>query len=290
MVAGVEYEVDCIIYASGFEVGTAYTRRTGFDMTGRDGVKLSEYWADGMRTKHGIHVHGFPNAFIVQPTQGANLISNVPHNLTEAGKTIAMIVKHALDNGAREVEVTKEAEDAWIELLLSGPGRGMIGSPDCTPGYYNNEGQPPGPASDFFVGYPTGAMAYFQYLDAVAQRRRLRGPRVPVAGRRPSGRLSEGGLGRGTPRALVQVASSVGSALADLHPQGPRGEPADSGARARIAGELGLDPGMDGRQHVRPGPALGAEVGGGIEAANDGDLLRHCHDVVGCKDPSSQPA
>ena len=52
-----------------------------------------------MRTKHGIHVHGFPNAFFVQPTQGANLISNVPHNLTEAAKTIAMMVKHAQDNG-----------------------------------------------------------------------------------------------------------------------------------------------------------------------------------------------
>ncbi len=57
-------------------------------------------WAEGMRTKHGIHVHGFPNVFFVQPTQGANLISNVPHNLVEAGQTIAPIVRHALDNGA----------------------------------------------------------------------------------------------------------------------------------------------------------------------------------------------
>jgi cation diffusion facilitator CzcD-associated flavoprotein CzcO len=164
VVAGNEYEVDCIIYASGFEVGTEYTRRAGYDVTGRDGIKLSEYWADGMRTKHGIHVHGFPNLFIVQPTQGANLISNVPHNLTEAGKTIAMIVDHAISNGFEEVEVTKEAEDAWVDLLLSGPGL-MIGSPDCTPGYYNNEGQDAGPSRQFFVGYPAGAMAYFQYID-----------------------------------------------------------------------------------------------------------------------------
>jgi cyclohexanone monooxygenase len=118
-----------------------------------------------MRTKHGTHVHGFPNAFIVQPTQGANLISNVPHNLTEAGKTIAMIVAHALAGGYDEVEVTKEAEDAWVDLLLSGPDFGIIGSVDCTPGYYNNEGQP-GANRQFFVGYPAGAMAYFQYLDA----------------------------------------------------------------------------------------------------------------------------
>jgi cation diffusion facilitator CzcD-associated flavoprotein CzcO len=165
VVQGVEYEVDCIIYASGFEVGTEWTRRAGYDMTGRDGVRLSEHWADGMRTKHGTHVHGFPNAFIVQPTQGANLISNIPHNLTEAGKTIAMIVQHAIDRGHREVEVTKEAEDAWVDLLLSGPDFGIIGSLDCTPGYYNNEGQP-GANRQSFVGYPAGAMAYFQYLDA----------------------------------------------------------------------------------------------------------------------------
>ncbi|MEQ9005831.1 MAG: hypothetical protein RIE74_19920, partial [Pseudomonadales bacterium] len=112
---------------------------------------------------HGIHVHGFPNAFIVQPTQGANLISNVPHNLTESGRTIAMVVRHALDHGMAEVEVAKAAEDAWIELLLSGPER-MIGSQDCTPGYYNNEGRDPGPAARLAVGHPGGAMAFFNYI------------------------------------------------------------------------------------------------------------------------------
>ncbi|MBU2365507.1 MAG: NAD(P)/FAD-dependent oxidoreductase [Alphaproteobacteria bacterium] len=164
VVGGVEYEVDCIIYASGFEVGTEYKRRAGFDLTGRDGLKLSEAWGEGMKSKHGIHVHGFPNAFFVQPTQGANLISNVPHNLTEGGKTIATIVKHALEVGAREVEVTPEAQDAWVDLLLKGPGR-MMGAADCTPGYYNNEGQNPGPAARLNVGYPAGATAFFRYID-----------------------------------------------------------------------------------------------------------------------------
>ncbi len=164
VVAGVEYEVDCIIYASGFEVGSAYTERAGYDPVGRGGVRLSEYWAEGMRTKHGIHVHGFPNLFIVQPTQGANLISNVPHNLTESGTTIATVVRHALDAGATEVEVTAEAEAEWLDLLASGGGR-MLGSPDCTPGYYNNEGRPPEPHQRLNVGYPHGAMAYFRYID-----------------------------------------------------------------------------------------------------------------------------
>jgi cation diffusion facilitator CzcD-associated flavoprotein CzcO len=163
-VGGTHYEVDCIIYASGFEVGTDFTRRTGFDLTGMDGLKLSEAWAEGMKSKHGIHVHGFPNAFFVQPTQGANLISNVPHNLTEAGATIATVIRHAQDGGFKTVEVTQEAQDAWVELLLSGPGR-MLGSPDCTPGYYNNEGREPGPAAKLAVGYPAGATAYFRYLN-----------------------------------------------------------------------------------------------------------------------------
>ncbi|MDR3499877.1 MAG: NAD(P)/FAD-dependent oxidoreductase [Parvibaculum sp.] len=165
VVAGVEYEVDCIIYASGFEVGTEYKRRAGFDLTGRGGLKLSEAWADGMRSLHGIHVHGFPNAFFVQPTQGANLISNVPHNLTDSGRTIALTVKETLARGCREVEVTKEAQDSWVELLLTGAGR-MTGSPDCTPGYYNNEGLAPSPAARLSVGYPAGASAYFKYIDA----------------------------------------------------------------------------------------------------------------------------
>ena len=163
VVAGHEYEVDCIIYASGFEVGTAYERRAGFDLVGRNGRKLSEAWAEGMQSLHGIHVHDFPNAFFVQPTQGANLISNIPHNLTEAGRTIAQVIAHARKTGAREVEVTREAQDAWVALLLKGMGR-MIGSPDCTPGYYNNEGQDPGPAARLNVGYPAGASAYFRYL------------------------------------------------------------------------------------------------------------------------------
>lgn len=164
VVAGKEYEVDCIIYASGFEVGTAFTRRAGYDPAGRDGLRLSEHWGDSMRSKHGIHVHGFPNLFIVGPTQGANLISNIPHNLTEAAKTIAMTIEHAQANGHEEIEVTAEAEQAWLDLLLTGPGM-MLANPDCTPGYYNNEGQPLTGDGALFVGYPAGAMAYFQYID-----------------------------------------------------------------------------------------------------------------------------
>ena len=163
---GEHYELDCIIYASGFEVGTGHARTAGFDPAGRDGRRLSEYWADGMQSLHGIHVHGFPNLFVVGVRHAANLISNVPHNYVEAGETIATVVAHALEVGAEEVEVTAEAEAAWVDRLEKGAVPRSTNSPDCTPGYYNNEGQPTGRRGVLnSMGYPEGAVAYFAYID-----------------------------------------------------------------------------------------------------------------------------
>ncbi len=159
------YDLDCLIFASGFEVGTSYSRRSGFETVGRHGETLSEHWAEGMRTKHGLHSHGFPNLFIVSPSQGANLISNITHNFSEAGSTVACIVAHALEVGADEVEVTEAAEAEWVQLL-EGSTRAFLGSPDCTPGYYNNEGRPIGRRERLnSSGYPEGPVAYFQYID-----------------------------------------------------------------------------------------------------------------------------
>jgi cation diffusion facilitator CzcD-associated flavoprotein CzcO len=164
-VEGVHYELDSLIFASGFEVGTTYARRAGFETHGRGGQALGDYWEDGMRTKHGLHVQGFPNLFVVAPNQGANLISNITHNFSEAGTTIATIVSHALESGADEVEVTPEAEAAWVELLESST-RAFIGNPDCTPGYYNNEGRPVGRKERLNgSGHPEGPVAYFRYID-----------------------------------------------------------------------------------------------------------------------------
>ena len=159
---GVEYPVDCIIYASGFEVGTEPTRRNGFDLTGPGGIRLSDYWSDGMRSLHGIHVHGFPNAFLVQLGQGGNFVANVPHNLTDAAKTVAAVVAHMIDNEFATVDAGREAEDAWMEQLTPNPVMTSFLA-NCTPGYYNNEGQAPS-AYSLLAGYQHGAPAYFRYI------------------------------------------------------------------------------------------------------------------------------
>ena len=167
VVSGVHYDLDCLIFASGFEVGTATARRWGFDVTGRDGVKLSDDWADGMRSLHGIHVHGFPNMFIVGMAQGANLISNIPHNLVESGKTIAKVIQHAEEVGCDEVEATEAAEGAWLDLLATNERGILFGNADCTPGYYNNEGKPIEAGSGIIaVGHPQGPVAFFEFIEA----------------------------------------------------------------------------------------------------------------------------
>ena len=167
VVAGREYELDCLVYASGFEVGTDYTRRAGYDVVGRGGRRLSEHWADGLRTLHGIHVHGFPNLFVVGASQAANLISNYPHNLQEAAKTVAVVVAHSLERDVAEVEPTEQAEREWVDLVVAGARRpGGLTDAECTPGYYNNEGQSLGLKGQRNSGaYPHGPLAFFEHID-----------------------------------------------------------------------------------------------------------------------------
>jgi cyclohexanone monooxygenase len=163
VVDGVEYPVDCIIFATGFEVGTGFTRRAGYEIYGRGGLPLSEKWSRGIRTLHGMHVHGFPNCFLMSTVQGGFTV-NYPHMLDEVSRHIAHIVSHALAGDIHEVEVSEEAEAAWVQTILDkGVRGGIIGDESCTPGYYNNEGKP-NPDFAQAVSYGEGPIAFFSLL------------------------------------------------------------------------------------------------------------------------------
>jgi cyclohexanone monooxygenase len=164
VVDGREYELDCLIYASGFEVGTDYCRRAGLEIFGRGGRSLSETWATGVRTLHGMHVHGFPNCFLMQNAQ-AGFTANYPHLLNEQAKHVAYVVRQALDAGALRVEATPEAEQAWIEQCVQKARQTGDFLENCTPGYYNNEGRPgERSAQDGFYG--GGSPEFFRILEA----------------------------------------------------------------------------------------------------------------------------
>lgn len=161
---GQEVAVDCIVFATGFEVGTDYTRRSGYEVLGRDGLKLSEKWSDGIRTLHGMHTHGFPNLFIQSNSQSA-LTVNFPHAMDEIAQHIAYIVDHCRSSNSTVVEASEAAEDAWVKEIISLARNNEEFQASCTPGYYNNEGQP-SRTSLQNSSYGKGPTAFFQRLRA----------------------------------------------------------------------------------------------------------------------------
>ena len=161
---GKEYEVDCIIFATGFEVGTSYVRRSGYDVTGLDGITLSDKWAEGMRTLHGVMTSGFPNLFIISNSQ-AGFTTNFPHAMDETSQHIGYILNECRKDNLSSIDVEKEAEDKWVEEIIGVSRFASDFQESCTPGYYNNEGKP-NPKSAQNGPYGKGSRPYFRITAA----------------------------------------------------------------------------------------------------------------------------
>ena len=162
---GKEYEVDCLIYATGFEVGTDYTRRSGYELYGKGGKTLTQKWANGAETLHGLLTRDFPNCFIVSNVQ-SGFSANFPHMINEQFKHIAYVIQHAVERQVRTVEPSAEAEAAWVDTIVKLAIMREAFLKECTPGYYNNEGQLLNTRERFaMAGYPLGPVAFFQFID-----------------------------------------------------------------------------------------------------------------------------
>ncbi|MBV1879233.1 MAG: NAD(P)/FAD-dependent oxidoreductase [Pseudomonadales bacterium] len=161
---GKEYEVDCIIFATGFEVGTNYTNKSGYDIVGRNKVTLSDKWADGLKTFHGFFSNGFPNCFFIGMTQ-TGLTANMTHMLNEQAQHVAHIIDQAKQDNVSVLEATEEAETEWVDEIMRLAKLGESFYAACTPGYYNNEGQPGGGGNGFLSGqYGRGPVEFFKIL------------------------------------------------------------------------------------------------------------------------------
>ena len=139
MFDGKEYEVDCIIFATGFEVGTDYSRRAGYSIIGVNGVSVSEKWSNGLSTYHGMHSRGFPNCFFFGPAQSA-FTATYTFSLDENSVHLAHIMTELKKRGATRVEASQAAEDAWVNTIIQKARLTEDFQKSCTPGYYNNEG------------------------------------------------------------------------------------------------------------------------------------------------------
>jgi cation diffusion facilitator CzcD-associated flavoprotein CzcO len=138
---GKESELDCIVYATGFEyLSHDYSQRLTLSIRGRNGINLNEHWKDGPRTLHGLHSRHFPNHFIMSVTQSA-LSPNFQHLLNEQAKHIAFIVAETLRRGATTVETSEESEEEWVRTIIRLGKLREDFLRECTPSYYNDEGK-----------------------------------------------------------------------------------------------------------------------------------------------------
>ena len=139
MFDGKEYEVDCIIFATGFEVGTDYSRRAGYSIVGVDGLTVSQKWAGGLSTFHGMHSRGFPNCFFFGPAQSA-FTATYTFSLDENSVHLAHIMTELKKRNITRVEASQSAEEAWVQTIIQKARLTEEFQKSCTPGYYNNEG------------------------------------------------------------------------------------------------------------------------------------------------------
>ena len=160
---GEEFELDCVIFATGFEVGTDYTRRSGYDLIGRNGQSLKDKWADGIATLHGMQTAGFPNCFIISQAQSGFTVS-FPHAMNEQAKHIAYIINQVRQSNANVVEVTAQAEQEWVQEIIKMSRLSESFQAECTPGYYNNEGKP-NPKSVQNGSYGAGPVKFFKVIE-----------------------------------------------------------------------------------------------------------------------------
>ena len=167
-----EYEIDCLIFATGFELA-AYTNRAVMPMYGRRGMSLTEKWEHGATTLHGFYVHNFPNFFLLSTTQSAWGI-NFPHMIAEQAAHLAYVIKEAEARGAKEVEVTAHAEEAWVVHHEENAERLVQIWRDCTPSYYNLEGKP-SPVLVRNGGYGPGVIKMVELLEHWRKEGKLEG-------------------------------------------------------------------------------------------------------------------
>jgi cation diffusion facilitator CzcD-associated flavoprotein CzcO len=158
------YELDVIIYATGFDAMTGALSR--IDIQGRDGLSLGAFWADeGPLSYLGLAVAGFPNLFTVQgpgsPSAATNFVAALEQHVEWIGDCIA----HLRGSGIRTIEALGSAQQEWIEHTTALVAPTVLVHPSCNSWY--NGGNVPG-KKRMYMGYTGGIPEYRRRCDEIA--------------------------------------------------------------------------------------------------------------------------
>ena len=144
VVDGQQYEVDCIVYGTGFEAElTPLFRRAGHQIIGRGGLTLADKWSDGAASLFGMMSRGFPNMFVMPaPGQQAVVTVNYTQLAVLGAEFIGGAVRLLEERGVEVFDVSAEAEEAWTQKIVDSFVDGSAIMSACTPSRINNEGHP----------------------------------------------------------------------------------------------------------------------------------------------------
>jgi cyclohexanone monooxygenase len=160
--ADAEYELDTIVFATGFDAMTGALSR--IDVRGRGGRTLQDKWAAGPRTYLGVSTAGFPNLFVIAGPGSPSVLTNVMVSIEQHVEWLSELIEHAQEQGITAIEATLEAEDAWVDHVNEIASQTLY--PDANSWYLgaNVPGKP-----RVFMPYPGGLRAYRKKCAQVAE-------------------------------------------------------------------------------------------------------------------------
>ncbi len=175
VVDGKEYEVDVIVYATGFEAVVTPDRSGGFDVIGCNGTTLAQAWQQRVRSVHGIQTHGFPNMYVVGGLRQTAVTVNNTYAFTYQARHIAKTIAQLRADGVLKLDVTETAVQEWCDTMDEKVG--LVFNAEavqaCTPGYFNNELDFDGNTGNFEHGRPIWVDAYgggtFEYQELLTK-------------------------------------------------------------------------------------------------------------------------
>ena len=163
-VGGKEYELDAIVFATGFDAMTGALLK--IDIRGRGGRSLKEKWAEGPRTYLGLALAGFPNLFTITGPGSPSVLTNMIPSIEQHVEWIADCLAYLQAHGVKEIEARAQAEDEWVAHVRTVAGTSLRSA--CSSWYVgaNVAGKP-----RVFMPYIGGFPAYVQKCNEVAAAR-----------------------------------------------------------------------------------------------------------------------
>jgi len=112
---GREFEVDVIVFATGFDAMTGSFLKA--NIHGRNGLALTEAWSAGPLTYLGLNTRGFPNMFLVTGPGSPSVLTNMIVSIEQHVNWIGDCIDYMRASGHRVIEADEQAQSDWVNYV-----------------------------------------------------------------------------------------------------------------------------------------------------------------------------